>query len=210
MTRRQKSSTDVGGAPTTWVDEPGMYHMAIAEAADGAGPKGAAIQGCSMLLTVLAGPEGQADKQKSLVLWDADTDAEGNPIKENDFNLVKQTAYGVAINQIDPSKLGQDVDLDFGPGAVGQQIMVKLGYGRKKEVNKENYKEEYVDDPTKIELSYADIFHVDDPRSSKYPKNAEALALIPKESRKPAEYFAPLNTRKAAAKPAPKLDTSDL
>ena len=173
MTRTLNTSTSVGGESSA-IQKPGTYHCTITHAADGESTKGNPMSGVCAVLSVLDGTEeGQKEKEFKLHLFDPDL-SKGESSQE--WATKKQTAYGVAINQVDPSKLGESAECDFGEAAIGQQIIINLA-----ESEHEGKK--------KLELNYANIYHVDDPRAANFPKDKEALALLPKEFRKPAEYF---------------------
>ena len=156
------------------------------------------MNGVAAILSVLAGTvEGQEEKEFHLHLFDPDLSKSDS---SQEWATKKQTAYAIAINQVDPSKLGEAVSVDF-DGAEGQQIIINLANGEDK------------DGKSRLELNYANIYHVDDPRAAAFPKDKEALALLPKEFRKPAEYFDAISGKAKVApamKPKEKMDLGDL
>ena len=90
----------------------------------------------------------------------------------------------VAGNIIQPDQLGQEVDIPFAQ-MVGQQMVVKLEHQMEKDGNGEYTV------PTKyVQVSYSDLYHVDDPAVKAVPKNADALTLISKDKRHPESWFA--------------------
>ena len=178
MTRTMQTSTDVGGGGTT-ITKAGTYHCQILQSADGQSTKGNQISGCSALLSVLAGTESdQVEKQFHLTLFDPDLSKSDS---SQEWAIKKQTAYGIAINQIDPSKLGEACEVDFG-NADGQQIIISID-------------ENEHDGKKNLQLAFANIYHVDDPRAKAFPKNKEAMALLPSDFRKPEAYFQPLSKK---------------
>ena len=183
MSRNFKASSDLGGESSA-IKQPGTYHCQVTHAADGESTRGKPITGVSAILSVLAGTvEGQVEKEFHLHLYDPDL--QKSPSSQ-EWCQKKQTAYGVAINQIDPSKLGEEMNVDFGSAAEGQQLVITL---------EEN---EYQGN-VKLEVSYANIFHVDDPRAAGFPKSSEALELLPAELRKSPEYFGTIAKKSVSA-----------
>lgn len=182
MTRNFQTSTDVGGEGNA-ITKPGTYHCDVANGRDGESTNGKSINGCSAVLTALAGTEAdQVGHEFHLHLFDPDLSKSD---KAQEMASKKQTAYGVAINQIEPSKLGQALDVDFGAGADGQQIIITLT-------------ENEYDGKVNLQVHFANIYHVDDPRAEKFPKNQEALGYIDASNRKTAEYFTPLTAKKGS------------
>jgi len=191
MNRKFQSSTDVGGEGKA-ITAGGTYHCSIVRSADGESTKGNSMNGCSALLTVLAGTTaGQEEKEHHLHLYDQDM---SKSEAAQEWSIKKQTAYAIAINQMDPSKLGEEVELDFG-SADGQQIIITL-------------EESEYEGKKKLDLSYANIFHVDDPRAKEFPKSKDGLSILPAELRRKPEYFAALVKKNSppAMKPGKPVD----
>ena len=62
-------------------------------------------------------------------------------------------------------------------------------------------------------MNYANIYHVDDPRAAAFPKDKEALALLPAELRKKPEFFDAIASKSKVApamKPKKKMYLGDL
>lgn len=188
-----ETTEDIGGsASDQYLSEPGTYHCVITSVAENEGPKGNPIDGFTVGLAVLDGTvKGQKDKSKNLCLFSPKESKNTNESKDDklqEWARKKQTAFAIAAGLLDLSKkLGGKVAVDLNE-AVGRQIVITF----------EN--DEY-EGKTRLQLSYANIYHVDDPRAEKFPKDKEALSLIDKSFRKPAEYFAPL-MKKSDKKPA--------
>jgi len=183
MAKRQfHSSEDVGGE-SKQLKKPGTYHCSIRQCRDGQTTSGKPINGVSAILTVLAGTESdEVDHEFHLHLFDPNLSASE---KAQEWAIKKQTAFGVAINEINPADLGKGLELDFEAGE-GQQIFATFDENEHNgEVN--------------LQVSYANLYHVDDPRAAKFPKNENALKMIPKDLRKSADWFAPLMKHKGEA-----------
>lgn len=192
MGRKFQSATDVGGESSA-IQKPGTYHCSITHSADGESTRGKPTNCCSAILSVLAGTESdQAEKEFHLHLYDPDM---SKAESAQEWATKKQTAYAIAINQMDPSQLGGECDVEFGK-AEGQQIIITLD-------------ENEYEGKKRLDLSYANIYHVDDPRAKEFPKNKEALALLPAECRKNPEYFEALTKKNSAPAMEPKERITD-
>jgi len=196
MGRTLNSSQDIGGEGKA-VSEGGTFHCSVVRSADGASTKGNSMNGISALLTVLAGTvPSQVEKEFHLHLYDPDL---SKSEASQEWSTKKQTAYAIAINQMEPSKLGESVEVEFGE-ADGQQIIITL-------------EESEYEGKKSIDLAYASIFHVDDPRAANFPKSKEGLSILPAELRRKPEYFAALvkKTSPPAMQPGQKkVDNADL
>jgi hypothetical protein len=92
------------------------------------------------------------------------------------------------------ASLGKRIEVDL-QSAVGRQLVITF------EANDEGY----------LDLHYANIYHIDDPRAAKFPKDAEAIALATKEmQRKPPEYFASLLKKPEGKASQSRLSDNDL
>lgn len=193
MSFAMDTTEDVGGsASDQYLNEAGTYHCVITSVAENEGPKGNPIDGFTIGLAVLEGTaKGQKDKSTNLCLFSPD---QSKSDKSQEWSRKKQTAFAIAAGLIDLKKLGGKVQIDL-QDAVGRQVVVTFDH----------------DDSGKyLQLSYANIYHVDDPRAANFPKDKEALAIIPKEQRKESMYFAPLSKRGESTKTASRLSNSDL
>jgi len=195
MSFAMETSEDIGGgASDLYLQQPGTYHCVITDVSEGRGPKGNPINGFMAELTVLDGTtEGQKDKQTNLVLFSPDlSKSQAN----QDWARKKQTAFVVASGLLDLAKLGRKVDIEL-DDCKGRQIIIQFD------------SDEY-DGKSRLQLAYANIWHVDDPRAAKFPKDKGSLDIIPKSLRKPAEYFEPLMQRKAAKPQESRLNQDEL
>jgi len=198
MVRIQKTSEGATGGESKKVSKPGTYHVLVADGHDGVSTQGKPINGFSATLIVVAGTEkDQKDKEFHLHLFDPDMSKSETA---QEMSIKKQTAYGIAVNQIDPNKLGEEVECDFDSDAVkGHQFMIVLAPDTR--------------DASNLQLDYDKIFHIDDPRMAKMPKDAEALKSIPSEFRKKPEFFSSIAKKEMTGKPAankPKISDSDV
>lgn len=184
---------------SNFLKAPGTYHCSVLEIVDGLGPKGNPISGFCIHLSVEAGTvQGQEGKETSLCLFNPDlTKSESSQV----WAKRKQAAFFIATDLLQPADLGKRVRIDL-QAAKNQQVVIE-------------FEEDNRDGKNNLQLVYANIYHVDDPRAADYPKNKEVLALLPKESRHDAAYFAPLMKKKDAAAAGsetrqPALSASDL
>ena len=169
------------GGGGNFLNEPGTYHCAVTSVLEGTGPKGGIIDGFTIGLDVLAGTvAGQEHKVFNLTLFNARLDQSDGAKK---WARLKQAAFVIAANVVTPAQLGQRVSVDL-QRAIGQQIVLKLELQEGKEY---------------LDLSYSDIWHVDDPRCEKVPKNMAAIAMIPTAMRHEKAWFDQLKPKKSPA-----------
>ena len=185
---------ELGGS--TYLEEAGTYHFAVNEVYEGTSAKGTVIQGFTVDLQVMAGTtEGQEGKLLSLAFFNPNLSH-----KEEAQRIARQAqaAFLIATNLLDPSKLGSKVSIDLSK-AVGTQIIATV------DVNDYNGQQN-------LRLKFADVFHIDDPRTKRMPKDASATEIIPAENRKDESYFAPLQkkSKPAAAPAASRMSDDDL
>lgn len=173
------------GPESNFLSQPGTYHCLITEVKENQGPKGNPIDGFTLGLDILGGTvEGQEHKVFNLTLFNANlTGTE----KGQKMSRQKQAALLIAANLVDPTRLGQRVSINL-QSAAQQQIVCHL-------VKDERSEEGY------LQLNYADLWHVDDPRANGIQKNERALAMIPKDRRHDAAWFESL--KKAGQKSNP-------
>jgi hypothetical protein len=193
MSFAMETTEDIGGsASDQYLNEPGTYHMIVTSVGENEGPKGNPIDGFTVGLSVLDGTaKGQKDKSTNLCLFSPD---QSKSDKSQEWARKKQTAFAIASGLVDLKKLGGKVQIDL-QNSVGRQIVATF---------------ESDDSGKYMQLSYANIYHVDDPRAANFPKDKEALAIIPKDQRKDAAYFASLLKKGESTKPASRLSNSDL
>lgn len=191
------TTEEIGGsASDQYLSQPGTYHCAVVAVKEGQGPKGNPISGFTVELSVLAGTvEGQKDKTTNLCLFSPDMSKSQS---SQEWSRKKQTAFVVATGLLDVGKLGQRVEIDLSK-AEGRQIV--LTFYMNEHEGKKN-----------LELAYANIYHVDDPRAEKFPKDKAALEIVPKNLRKSKEYFEPLLKKASNGKtqPSSRLSNDDL
>ena len=193
MSYAMETTEDIGGGESTYLDQPGTYHCVITSVMEGKGPKGGPIDGFTVGLAVLTGTtEGQKDKATNLCLFSPD---HSKSEKSQEWARKKQTAFVIAAGLIDLAKLGGKVNVEL-QEAVGRQIVVNF---------------EHDEEGKYLQLAWANIYHIDDPRAAKFPKDPEAIALATKEmQRQPAEYFASLMKKPEGKANQSRLSDNDL
>lgn len=154
-----------------WLDQPGWYHVLITEMQNPALNKdnvpipNAAFKAC---YEVLAGTvDGQRGKTGDVTFFQpkpTDKNEGAWAKKKIDFFFV---AVGFATPEQIAAKAPLRIDLQ---SAVGRQFVIHL--------------EKEKEDAKYLSLAYADIYHVDDPAVSAYPKCQESLSIIDPALRK--------------------------
>lgn len=180
-------------APTTTqgeggaLSEPGTYHVIINKVIEGESSTGKAIDGITIEVEVMAGTtsgmEGKTRKESLFVPSMKDEEREAQTGQPS-MARKKLAALYIATNQMTPDQLGQPIDVDD-MAMIGEQCVIK--FDRQMEQDGEG---KYTVETKYIQISYSDIFHVDDPQIAAVPKNADALGLIDKSHRHPEQWFA--------------------
>jgi len=182
---------DTGGS-SKFLDQPGTYHLIIMAVHEGAMANGKPMTGggfCATLSAVAGTVKEQEERELNMSFFNGKLDSKDR----GEFARKKQASFFIAADLMTPGQLGQaglKIDLQQ---AVGRQIVATLEVGKDKDGH-----------PTKfLELSYANVYHVDDPRAANFPKCANSLALLPNSLRHDAAYFAKLLEKRAPAGNAP-------
>lgn len=165
---------------------PGTFHAVINDVVEGQTAKGKPIDGLTVTFEVLAGTvDGQAGKTRSETLFvpslqDIQREEQsGTP----SMPRKKLAALFIAANAMSPEQLGKPVNIDVAT-LVGQQLVIKFEHQKEKDGQGK-----YTIETQYIQISYSDIFHVDDPAVAAVPKNDESLSLIEPAKRHPAAWF---------------------
>jgi hypothetical protein len=189
-----ETTTGEGGGLST----PGTYHVVINEVREGESAQGKPIDGLTITVEVMDGTtKGMSGKTRSESLFvpslkDQEKEQQtGQP----SMPRKKLAALFIAANAMQPDQLGKPVDVDTA-AMVGQQCVIKFEHQMEKDGEGK-----YTVPTQYIQISYSDIFHVDDPDVKAVPKSADALSLIPAEYRHNEAWFA-WKKKKVAAKPA--------
>jgi hypothetical protein len=161
----------------------GSFHCVITEVLEGLTKKGKAIDGITVTFEVLDGTvqgcAGKSHTESFFLPTSQDND------KNSAMKLRKLTAMAIAGGVMLPKQLGQEIDIPFAEMA-DRQIVVKFDHQMEMDGNGE-----YTIPSKYIQVSYSDLFHVDDPAVKAVPKNTEALSLIDKTfGRHPEGWFA--------------------
>jgi hypothetical protein len=171
-----------------FLHEEGKYHLMVEDIKDGVQPNSDDLiknGGLGIKLKVLHGEH----KGKTIGITLNDPNAAHKD--QGEFAKVRQCAFLTATNVLQFEHLnGTSYSYDE-QAARGHQLIVEFKLG-KPNANGKQY----------LDVHFSNIYHVDDPRAKDVPKDAEALAVIPSEYRKPAEYFAPVLKAKPKAEAA--------
>lgn len=187
---RTFQTTDISQSESNYLSDAGTFHCVVVRCTDGADQKGNPLAGFNTQFSVLNGTaEGCRDKEFTLTFFDPDM-SRGE--KSQAWASKKQTAFMVACNLIDLQKIGEEVDIEVGD-AVGQQVVISV----EKDEN-----EKY------LQLVWANIYHVDDPRAKAFPKCEKSIGLVGASNRKKEGYFDSLKASKSQAKPVKRMAES--
>lgn len=164
-----------------WIDKPGTYHLVVTamdeqpinrnkEMVDGFRAEFQALEGT---VRDANGKFTETDKTIGITFKNPKiTDK-----NEGLFARQKQAAFLIATGLMTEEQLGKKgikVELK---NSVGRHVIATL-------------EESDLDSGKKfIGLSYADIWHIDDPRAASFPKNEKALTLIPSAHRRDPKSF---------------------
>lgn len=178
-----------------FLEQPGEYHMVV-EAMEEKPRKqdGELIANAwyAAKLKVLAGSSpGQEDKEHRVVFFKPNPDSKDG----GDFARKKSDRFLLAVGLITPEDRGKKVSLDL-QHAVMRQLLIKLD-GRKDDRGR-----------NQLDISFANIFHVDDPEAASYPRDGAAIALIPQELRRIGGK--PAKAQEPKVNAAPKADFSSI
>lgn len=171
-----------------WLSEPGTYHCSVSEVNESPTNKdGEPLDGFKVKLTALAGTVAdQKERTVNLLFFNPNMSSKDG----GKFARRKQAKFLYATGLLNENQLGQRVEIDL-QHALGRQVIATLEK-----------------DGNFLQLSYDNIYHVDDPQASKFPKDEAALRLIPKELRRDPSSFK--STRKPDSKPAAAVNLDDL
>lgn len=155
-----------------YLAEPGTYHMQITHVNEQPTSRGStAIDGFKIEIAVLEGPH--KDKQTDIIFFNPKMSGkDGGKWARN-----KQAAFLIAAGLVTEQQLGQRVEIDL-KAAEGRQVVVELELGEANDKGRQF-----------LQLAWANIYHVDDPRVATVAKNAGALGLIPKALRRDPASF---------------------
>jgi len=175
---------------TNRLTKPGWYHLQVVHTDEnplirGGDNKGKAMDGFRIEFSVLAGKPD--DNTECEVKKTNDYDFRNPNLASSDggkWARNKQTAYCLATGLTTKSQLGEQVTVEL-EDSINHQVVAQFEKS----------------DKGFLVLHYANIYHVDDPRAKDCPKDAKALALVPKAQRRdPASFKS--GGKGEAAKPA--------
>lgn len=189
-------TVDTGGG--NWLKEPGTYHAIVTGQKENPVSKdGVGLDAIEVTLQILAGTvDGQKDRTVDVKFWNPKLNGKDGGL----FARQKQARLYIATGLMDESKLGQGVRINLAD-AVARQVVLTLDHS--------DEEKKY------LELSYANIWHIDDPDAAGFPKCAEHLKLIPADQRRKPDSFNKSNGNGSSKpsqskQPAEAVDLSDL
>lgn len=186
-TFRHHAGDDFSGS--SFLETPGVYHLVIKDVNDRPTKKGGQLIDNAAFRVdceVLAGTtEGQEEKSIGITyFYPKSTSKDGG-----DFATKKIDRFFLAVGVIQEGDQGQDVNIELND-IIGRQFIAKLDYGQ---------------DGKHLEVSYTDTWHVDDKAASAFPKEPEALKLLPASQR----LVGSRNGQQQPSQPAPQPAASE-
>ncbi len=173
------------------VQEPGFYHCVVTELDEEPRDRSNALmEGFKPTFEVLDGTARvnnvctQRGFTHEQTLFSAKPGQSEGAIK---WNKAKQAAFLIATGLVSKDQLGKSVNINLAD-ALQKQVVINL-------VPKN-------DDSGYLEIAWANIYAVDDPKVAAVPKDVAALRLIGKESAAAPAASAAATPAKAPAKPA--------
>jgi hypothetical protein len=159
----------VGGGWLKCPDHIGTFLMQITQSMEQAvDSKQKPLDGWKSSLSVICGTvPGAEGLQFDLILWNP------KPDDEKQWDLRKQAAYLIATGLCTEKQLGTPVSIELAD-ATDRFVFVTLGPNK---------------DGDRLQLHYADIFHIDDPRAAKFPRSERHFALLPAHMRRDPKSF---------------------
>lgn len=195
---------DMGSTGSAYLKLGGDYHVTITTVHEGTMPPDKdgnstpiTNGGFSVTAEVLHGD--QAEKKFTLLFPNGNYNHKDQGV----FSRKKQAAFCIACDLIKPGVAGS-VEVNI-QDAVGSQCIVEL--------EEEEYEDASGKKQQRVQLKYAGIYHIDDPRVKKIEKNAKAVSTIPAEYRHDEKYFEPLTAKKEVkkeSKPLSRVSDDDL
>lgn len=200
MKYKAPETLDTGGG--NWLSQPGTYHAVVTHAdEEPTNAKGEMLDGFRITFQALEGTvkdeDGkftERDKTVDLMFFN------GKLTDKNEglFSRQKQGKFFIATGLLTDEQLGTDVDINL-EDAVGRQVVMTLE------------EEDGKGDRKFLRLHFTDIWHIDDPAASSYPKCAKSVKLIPAAHRRDPKSFEKKNgTTAAKTKPQTKTEAVDL
>jgi hypothetical protein len=174
-----KMPKKIGGTGASYVDKAGKYHCQVASVDESpTSKKGQAIDGFQVMLSVMHGPE--LGKHIELTLFNP------NPTKEEssqEWSMKKQAAFIIAAGLATERDLAGDdeekeVEIDL-QAAKNRQILIEMEVDKKSSTAERQF----------VQLAWANIFHVDDPRVAKWEKNVAGINVLPASMRRDPKGF---------------------
>jgi hypothetical protein len=190
------ATADAGGS---FLSTPGWYHFLIIEMNDS--PKkgdGGLLDGFKVTANVLDGSPrsddgkqcSEVDKHCGIMFFSPSMSARDG----GEFARKKIARFFLATNLMKSDQLGNKIDVNL-QDAIGEQFVAKI---------------DITEDGRYCELSFAEIYHIDDAKVRDIPKSTDEIAHIPPENRLTnGKAAAPKRKAKAKPKPQPAVAAID-
>jgi len=194
------SSAERGGG--NFIEEPGTYHVVVTDVNDEVmDSNNQLVEGFEVVVQVLDGTT--RDKSGKCTQLDRTSKVRfRSPLptdkNEGEFFRKRQMRFFIATGLLTPAQLGKSgLKIDLGAAKDAQLVM---GFSKEEYQGKE-----------RINLSFYDIFHVDDPDAAGFPKCEKSLKLLPTSGRvaNPEAFFAPLQGDDKPKSPPPSTEKSE-
>jgi hypothetical protein len=204
MTFEMDIPEDIGGE-SPYLKAPGVYHATVStvheesfpnSTRDSGGSEQPIPGGFSVNMEVVGGE--QANKRFSLIFWGPKFDRPEDD-KGNLWARKKQAAFAIACDLITLDTLGKRAQVNL-QDAVGSQVIVELQTESHTGRDGNTYE--------KLVMSWANIFHIDDPRGKDVVRNQKLIDSIPAANRHKPEYFDALIKGKKQSASAPARETT--
>lgn len=182
MAKKYGTSSSLGGG-ASWLDKAGTYHARIISVDETPTTKDKMpIEGFRIMFGVLGGQcaDGTAittevGKQFELTFSDP------NPAKKEsaqEWAVKKQTAFFLAAGLMNESQLGGDVEIELS-NATNRQVIIQVEMSEPDQPGGKSFPN----------LAWANIYHIDDPRQARVPRDAGAVKLLPAAFRRDPNGF---------------------
>lgn len=186
-----------------WMDKAGTYHLIVTGTDETPVTKDKKpIDGFKVTVQALEGTVKDADgnfterdKTADLIFFNPKL----NQKNEGLFARQKQAAFFIATGLMTEAQLGTEIDIEL-KDAEGRQVIAVLE------------EKELPNGKKGVELSFADIWHIDHPRGASFPRCQKSLALIPPAHRRDPKSFPDEEPKsdKGNGKSKPQLPDGDL
>ena len=167
MAKMQMPAKEDLGGGGNWLNEAGIYHLLVVELDEQPTTKeGKPIDGIKAISTVLGGPN--TGKKFDLILRNPNF----NGKDKGKWAMAKLANFAIATGLATEEQCGEEVDIDW-QKAKGRQYVAVLEMGEPNEQGK-----------SFVDLAWANVYHVDDPRAAKATFSKPDLDALPANMRR--------------------------